>query len=454
MRRDEQWARALFYRTFQGPDLWASSALWQAYQQWRGRQEMEQQQAFKGHLQAQFQKAKNAIEALPGQLINGQKGKWYELNFRLPACVGKCIFRNLEKAGLNASFISPSLCRISGIPLETGEYSIMLIYGASNWRRGMPVGIREFKLLINPDPQELWQDLPCAPDLEYPRPNWDFEERQCHGARLLAASLRGRAHAHAALPRDDAFGLGCARGWQILAVADGAGSAPFSRKGAELACQKAIAVCSWQLANCADLDLLLDGEAAMTSQPEWLAKAKKLAWGILPQAALEAHKAIRQEAQLNEREPKQYATTLLLAAARKCSAGWAALSFQVGDGAMAALSTAGAKLLAEPDEGDFAGQTRFLTMPEIFEQEAVSKRLGVHILPDFQGLLLFTDGVTDPRFGARADLSRADLWQKLWRELKAKSSGESREDDFKDWLGFWSRGNHDDRTLAILLTDD
>lgn len=453
MQIGEKWARRLFYQNFQGPDFWATPALWQAYQQWQGRREMEHQKAFKAHLATQAEKIKNTVNAMPNPFVNANKGEWYEIIFRLPDVVTKSAFKNLEKIGLKSASVKGRIWKISGVPLEAGEYDIPLVYIWKNWTKGMPGGVRTFKLIVNPDPRELWKDLPCDPSLEYLRPDWDFEERECHDARLVAASLRGRSHAHAALPRDDAFGLGCARGWQILAVADGAGSAPFSRKGAEIACEQAVSLCSWHLANSAELDLLLDQQDAMTTQNDWLPRAKKLAWSILPQAALEAHKAIREEAQAMERLPKQYATTLLLAAVKKCPSGWAILSFQIGDGAMVAMSPDKAMLLAQPDEGDFAGQTRFITMPEVFEQQEISRRLCITLVPDLTSLLLLTDGITDPFFGSQEALNNADLWQKLWREIMAKMNGESAESNLREWLGFWSRGNHDDRTMAILLAD-
>ncbi len=52
-----------------------------------------------------------------------------------------------------------------------------------------------------------------------------------------------------------------------------------------------------------------------------------------------------------------------------------------------------------PDEGEFAGQTRFLTMSDIFKDaQSVMSRLRFSIEEDFTALLLMTDGVSDPMF--------------------------------------------------------
>lgn len=126
--------------------------------------------------------------------------------------------------------------------------------------------------------------------------------------------------------------------------------------------------------------------------------------------------------------------------------------------------TAGtAKLLGTPDEGEFSGQTRFLTMPEVLrEKDAVSKRLRMAIVPDFTALFLMTDGVSDPMFETDRNLNDYTRWKEFYNKLKTgfpedsiggvdlSDDNESAKDQLLRWLDFWSPGNHDDRTIAIL----
>jgi len=82
------------------------------------------------------------------------------------------------------------------------------------------------------------------------------------------------------------------------------------------------------------------------------------------------------------------------------------------------------------------------------------RRLHVAFVPGLQGLLSLTDGVSDPRFGTRESLENGVLWLKLWRELVPLATGGDPEKALMEWLDFWERGSHDDRTLALLLTEE
>ena len=73
-------------------------------------------------------------------------------------------------------------------------------------------------------------------------------------------------------------------------------------------------------------------------------------------------------------------------------------------------------------------------MPEIFrDPDVVAKRLRMAIVPDFTALFLMSNGPEDEIGGV--DLS---------------DDNEASKDQLLGWLDFWSPGNHDDRTIAIL----
>jgi len=69
-------------------------------------------------------------------------------------------------------------------------------------------------------------------------------------------------------------------------------------------------------------------------------------------------------------------------------------------------------------------------------------------------LILMTDGVSDPKFETDAGLKNPALWQALWQELKTPLAEPAPDIALLDWLDFWSRGNHDDRTIALLIPND
>lgn len=442
-----------FWRFFSGPELRASPALWADYRQWELRNQEKSYALFKEEYMRTREQMETAMANWPSPFVNATKGKAYEITFTLPDCVYCFEFSHQkEKTGLEIE-VNGRECAIRGIPQVSGEHEIALIWIYPGWRKGTPCMVRKFKLFVNHDPAELWKNIPSDPELEYHRPDTEAEALDCENATLWGASQRGRSHAHSGGPRDDAFGLACQDGWKIMAVADGAGSAAFSRKGAEIACKTAVDVCKAQLAEASELNALFDGLAPLTPNADWLAQAKKLAYNILPNAFFAAHKAIRAEAEQKGRDAKVYATTLLLCVAREFAGGWAVLSFQVGDGAMGMFARGNAELLAEPDEGEYGGQTRFITMNEIYDAHELMRRLRIDFVEDLLGLILVTDGVSDARFVTLEGLRDPALWQELWQELAPMLEEPDPERQLLSWLNFWSKGNHDDRTIAIMRTN-
>ena len=283
----------------------------------------------------------------------------------------------------------------------------------------------------------------------------------------MAASKRGRSHANEGKPRDDDFKFfhSDENDWYVIAVADGAGSAKYSRKGSQIACDTVIEHCKTQLSNSEQFENAI---ASLNLNQEDAAARKLVGdhiYNIVGTAAFKAHKAIDEEADKKGVASKLYATTLLLAIAKKFEFGWFVATFWVGDGAICLYTEDNnsenpeAVLLGIPDEGEYAGQTRFLTMPEIFKDStAFYQRLRFRIVKDFTALMLMTDGVSDPWFETDSNLNNPEKWRAFYKEIQDNNehpvnlddNNEQAKDELLGWLDFWSPGNHDDRTIAIL----
>lgn len=215
-----------------------------------------------------------------------------------------------------------------------------------------------------------------------------------------------------------------------------------------------------QLADCKKFEEEIDTYNEFKNESE--SEARKMVgdfiYKIVGTAAFKAQKAIFEEAKMQDQPSKLYATTLLLTICKRFEYGWFVASFWVGDGAICLYDKEAhtAKLLGVPDEGEYAGQTRFLTMPEIFKDAtSLYQRLRFHIVPDFTALFLMSDGVSDPMFETDANLANPNKWDALWENLKEggvelTDDNEESKSQLLDWLDFWSPGNHDDRTIAIL----
>ncbi len=349
--------------------------------------------------------------------------------------------------------------RFGGIPHRHGSFQIRV----SGLLEDTPVEMKA-GLWVNPDPRTLWRDEPSDQAAPYAKPDEAFA--RVDGSLFGAgASKRGRSHAHEGLYREDDFGLSkpTSSGWQFAVVADGAGSAPVSRRGSRLAVETILE----------RLPPLLDDLLGPTRIEHLVTEfragkedaARSIELGLhatIVESARQAALAIEKEAEEKKRSAGDFSTTLIVCIAKRVSAGWFFAGFSIGDGGAAVLDAEGGtvKVLAAPDSGDFAGQTRFLHSSE-FEggNDALAKRIFFDVRERFSALFVMTDGITDPKFPTDSAYTDAGQWCTFWQDDLGKSV-DLRQDNAElerqllGWLQFWSPGNHDDRTLVVLVPGD
>ena len=160
---------------------------------------------------------------------------------------------------------------------------------------------------------------------------------------------------------------------------------------------------------------------------------------------------------------KDLHATLIVTLIRHFSFGYAVLTFGVGDCPVAVLTPNASEvhMMNWLDVGEYGGGTRFITMPEIFQDtRKFASRLSFRLLPDFQYIMLMTDGIYDPKFVVEANLEKIENWHEFLNDLAGRNeegitvSLEPGNTDVANqlsaWMDFWSPGNHDDRTLAII----
>ena len=410
----------------------------------------------------------NLVRDLPITIPNGTVGKGYESKFVVPQdLVEEYWLEGLESTGLTYSIAEDNSCQIIGTPTTAGSFEVRLCYKHKGWLTGDSLSCRKFMVAVNPDPKSLWKNIPTPEEIEYYQPDFASSYVKVEAKNgepqkdMVAASQRGRSHAHEGNPRDDHFRIEYLEkcGWYVMAVADGAGSAKYSRKGSATACDTSVEHC---VAFFSDDDKLSDFEERISMYGQNTNDDTRKSLGdaihqLIGNAAFKSYKAIEAEAANKGVPIKNYATTLLLAVSKKFDFGWFVASFWVGDGALCIYDKERHyfKLLGTPDEGEFAGQTRFVTMPDIF-RDATSfyGRLKFSIEQDFTALMMMTDGVSDPMFETDANLNRIEKWDALWanitQEVEMTDDNPEAQYQLLKWLDFWSQGNHDDRTIAIL----
>ncbi len=437
---------------------------------------------WKGYNNEKMEKQKNfelAIRDLHIVVPNGTNKEAFSCVIDLKEMAGKVKDITLieeEQTGLSLTRGEDGTYTLSGKPAATGDYKLRLQFTAVDDDILTPVEI-ELPWAVNHNPRDLWKEVDCDPSLPFLRPNTASDyvkvEAQDGSPRkdIVAASRRGRSHAQEGKPRDDDFSIkhSEASDWYILAVADGAGSAKYSRKGAQVACDTVTSRCMELLEDNKEFEKAIAEYAADREDKEKQTTLTSYVYNIVFRTAYDAHKAVcalpETVTEVEGATIRDFSTTLMFAVCKRFDFGWFIASFWVGDGAMCLYDEAAktARLLGTPDEGEFSGQTRFLTMKEIFHgEDAYGKRVRMTIEPDFTALMLMTDGVSDAMFQSEKDLNDPEKWAEMYGKLRQgfpndeiggvdlTDDNEEAKDQLLGWLNFWSRGNHDDRTIAIL----
>lgn len=318
---------------------------------------------------------------------------------------------------------------VTGEPLVAGQHHVIIHYQIIIQNQSSSIKKANTYLLINPDPRSLWKNIPSDPTQLYAKPDSASQIINSPSINMLAASQRGRSHAHKGDARDDDFFIAAGEHWQLAIVADGAGSAKYSRYGSQLICHTIGHFFSQVLARPIPLyqaNIELELKDALNAAV----------------CALEA------EAQAQQAEVKDYASTVLVVlcvfdSQQQTYVYW---TVAVGDGAIALYwpQTQQAILLNTPDTGDYAGETRFLGHD--FMQAPINRYCSKEFVP----CLLMTDGVSDAFFDSDNALKSGAAWQNLWCDLQQNQALED-DKNLLAWLDFWSKGNHDDRTLVLML---
>ena len=181
--------------------------------------------------------------------------------------------------------------------------------------------------------------------------------------KSICCAVQGRNHAKKNLPCQDKVARREENGVNVIALADGAGSAIFSHYGAQCVVNRATEFIS---ENFFDLIAQEDG--------------RKVTQEILTVLL----QALKDEAEICDCELKDLASTLLIAAVGSEKFFLAHL----GDGVIGYLDEDGLKVATTPDNGEFSNETVFITS----EDAAAHMRIYKGELKTISGFILMSDG--------------------------------------------------------------
>ncbi|WP_126971933.1 PP2C family serine/threonine-protein phosphatase [Gynurincola endophyticus] len=383
--------------------------------------------------------------------------------------------KNIDSIGLNFDAEAVS---VYGVPLLANSVELYLSFYNKN-DENQSEDIKTVTLLVNADPKDLWNNIPSDKNLRYAKGDMECFVGSFLDRKIVIASTRGRSHAHEGLSRDDHF---CSKdllnGWSIISVADGAGSAKYAREGSRIATESIVELFNNETilleldhlihlyfsdSNHEDLSIKTDnpfdtGEDTLEKEK---IKIKSSIINILYKSVRSLHTLLSDYAKQESISIKDLNTTLIFTLIKKFDFGYAVLSFGVGDCPINVISKDfnEVKLLNMLDVGEFGGGTRFITMPEIFNNPSMSSRFAIHKFQDFSKIFLMTDGIYDAKFVTENKLEDLDTWKAFMDDLNGINEDQFKVDfdndinieiDLLKWMDFWSKGNHDDRTLAII----
>ncbi|MBK1896018.1 PP2C family serine/threonine-protein phosphatase [Chryseobacterium paridis] len=423
---------------------------------------------------------------------NANVKKEYSYTFDLSAYPSIKIkeIKNLDAVGLN--FDAENLC-IHGIPTNASTIEIQIIF-FSSIDESLHEDIKTIPFIVNADPKDLWLSKPSPKDSRFPKEDNITFKSKFLDKKIVVSSKRGRSHAHEGTFRDDDFLVkNLPDGWAIVALADGAGSARLARAGSQFATDfivksfenesllnelsKAVtmyfsdentfaktesevhknsseAEISEEQNNSENLIDLGSGEGEKI-------KSKSFIINSLYQNVKNLHNQLAIFAIEEGVAMKDLHTTLIFSLVKKFDLGYVVLSFGVGDCPINVIDKENTqvKLLNFLDVGESSGATRFITMPEIFSRPDMVNRFTINRIDDFSKFFLMTDGIYDPKFVVESKLENLETWKNFLRDLNGENEDKTKVDFVEDsdienqlsvWMDFWSKGNHDDRTLAVI----
>ena len=299
---------------------------------------------------------------------------------------------------------------------------------------------------------EPWCPVALRPHLGF---EMDYEDHRqvdalmSSGWNLIAATRRGRLHAHYGTHREDAFGYYADPSFSIVCVSDGAGSSKLSRIGSEKTCRMVIFYLTEFLQkNRSELQALSNAEVH-----ERLAAAVGEAVGA-------TCRALEELAAKTESLPKDYRCTLLLGLLLQWGETPQLAFSQVGDGFMAAqLADGSVQRHGQADSGDFAGEVK------CFIPDAEAARNAKQIIwldvTTADAFIFCSDGIEDPFFPLARKAKdifrqfRDGVTEALPDFQKQVPHGSilgspDAAARLATWLQFEKKGENDDRTVLVL----
>lgn len=276
---------------------------------------------------------------------------------------------------------------------------------------------------------ELWKYIEVPQNEPEPHSEYESISINLSESKIIASRVRGKKHKHEGTNCDDWFEIANIGEWSIIAVSDGAGSKKFSRIGAKVSCKCAVEYIVNGFNNILENNKEVYNWTSLPVADEKFVSICSTIANIIQEAIIEAYNSVKkafEERKDNEifynylgrkLDIKDFSSTLLISVIIPVIADekkeHLIISCQIGDGTIAAFNINAPydnalKILSEPDNGSFAGETDFLTSEDMHKKETLMKRTKVARM-NITEFMIMTDGVSDDYYPNNLELLRLYL---------------------------------------------
>lgn len=238
---------------------------------------------------------------------------------------------------------------------------------------------------------------------------------------VIQCAVQGRSHIKSDIPCQDKTYSAVDNDTQVIALADGAGSAKLSHYGAETV-TKFI---------CSELTEKFD---AYFTDNDGVAVKQQLIDGLL--------KSLNKTAKQLECEIKELASTLLFVAIKNNQF----IIAHIGDGVVGYLKNDEMKIASQPENGEFVNTTVFTTSKDaIMTMKLIKGSLG-----KIQGFVLMSDG-TETSLYSKKECKLADVLKKIMQMSTIVPTDKVQEQLKQSFENVIIKATTDDCSIAMLV---
>ena len=238
---------------------------------------------------------------------------------------------------------------------------------------------------------------------------------------VIQCAIQGRGHIKSNTPCQDKTYSMITGTMQVIALADGAGSARLSHYGAETV-TKFI---------CSELSEKFD---AYFADNDGVAVKQQLIEGLL--------KSLNETAKQLDCETKELASTLLVVAVKNNQF----IIAHIGDGVIGYLKNNELKIASQPENGEFVNTTVFTTSKDaIMTMKLIKGSLG-----EIQGFVLMSDG-TETSLYSKKERKLADVLKKIMQMATIVSADKVEEQLKQSFESVIINATTDDCSIAMLV---